>query len=219
MSGVVGLLIGIGLRIGRRVSGTVKRWSDVPDWLFIIIGAVCLFWAGYAAWKDKNDALITLQQHLKSPELGGTLGMLSSGSMDKQPLVSVGGVITNPLGPPTALLGWGMSIEFADRIIDGIVPLTHQEDTKFPVPSGRQNLVLSAKDYWPEKSQQPIPAGGVLEGWIWAVFPGLDIDELYEKNARVIVTYKDAATMKEHSLDIHAGRRGFILPGYTPEKH
>jgi hypothetical protein len=50
MSGVVSLVLGIGLRVGRRVSSKVRGWTDIPDWIFVIVGALCLFFAGYQAW-------------------------------------------------------------------------------------------------------------------------------------------------------------------------
>jgi hypothetical protein len=65
MSGVVGLMLGISLRVGRSFSETINHWSDVPDWLFICVGVFCLFWAGYAAWRTEHREL----EQLKSKEL------------------------------------------------------------------------------------------------------------------------------------------------------
>ena len=65
MSGVVSLAIGIALRVGRSVSETMRQWSDTPDWLFICIGVLCLFWVGYAAWQTEHREL----ERLKSKEV------------------------------------------------------------------------------------------------------------------------------------------------------
>ena len=118
MSGIIGLLIGLGLRIGRRTSETIKGWSDIPDWIFICIGLVGLFWAGYAAWQDKNQALIALEQKLQTPKFGGRLGAVFRGTRGSRgkdkPLVIVGGTITNPLGPASGVIDWKMGIKFPD---------------------------------------------------------------------------------------------------------
>ena len=60
MSGLVGLLMAVSLRIGRQVSTNIRLWSDIPDWMFICVGAACLFWAGYLTWgtTDTERSLI-----------------------------------------------------------------------------------------------------------------------------------------------------------------
>jgi len=64
MSGIFSVLISIGMRIGRRISKTVKTWSDIPDRLFVIIGAICLFLAGYFTWQDQQRKVKELQSSL-----------------------------------------------------------------------------------------------------------------------------------------------------------
>jgi hypothetical protein len=64
MTGVVGLIVAFCLRIGRNISDKLKYWSDIPDWIFITVGIICLFWAGYATWKDQNKKVTALEKQI-----------------------------------------------------------------------------------------------------------------------------------------------------------
>ena len=103
MSGIVSLLIGIGLRIGRHVSG--KNLFDIPDWILFCIGIVCLFFAGYKTWNDKDIALIALQEKLKAPEFVGEILQVTEGNINGLPVIAASGRISNPFGPPSVLCG------------------------------------------------------------------------------------------------------------------
>lgn len=180
------------------------KWSDIPDWVFICVGILCLFWSGYAAWQDKNKALIALQEKLKAPEFGGELGMVATGSnITGRNIVVVSGVVTNPLGPPSGIINWTMTIKFSNGMaIKGEIPLVSGKDISIPLEGTKESIILPAKNYWPENSTQPIPAGGVLIGWLWSSFSNLDLEEAYEKKAVVVVEFKDAVAQKEHKLTI-----------------
>ena len=215
MTGLVGLLIGIGLRAGKQVSNDMKSWSDIPDWLFICVGLICLFWAGYATWNDKNQALIALQERLKAPELGGNFDIATGFSEKGHRFIFVNGLITNPLGPPTAITNWEMNVEYPDgHIVKGEAPITSGEDLKIPLVGQNGSFLLLAKNYWPDKSVNPIPAGGSVDGWFWSTFDNLDIDDAYKKKASVILQFNDIVSNKKHRLS-RPLEKGIHLPVYN----
>lgn len=220
MSGLVGLLMGIFLRIGRRMSATIKKWIDIPDWVFICIGLICLFWAGYAAWQDKNLELITLQGRLKSPEFSGHLSTISSGSVNGCPIIVVDGVLTNPVGPPSAAINWKMIVEFPNgQTIIGETPFLSLNDIQSRIRGGKVSLVWKVADYWPTKGASPTPTGGSLYGWFWSIFIGLDLNEAYDKKASIVIEFEDVIANKKHQLRRPFGPKGIHLPpGNVPHK-
>jgi hypothetical protein len=203
MSGTISLFIAVGLRIGRRFSRVAKGWSDIPDWIFISVGIVCLFWAGYGAWQDKNTALLDLQDKLKTPKFDGALGFVGTAlSGQGDTLLLVGGIITNPQGPESGIFGWTVEIECTDgTIVKGEIPFSPGKDEMAPlVGQPGQTLVLSVKNYWPAKSANPIPAGGSSTGWIKASFGNLNLHDELSKGASVVITFKDIRTSHRHQL-------------------
>jgi hypothetical protein len=215
MSGVIGLLIGVGLRVGRRLSETIRHWSDLPDWIFICIGIVCLFFAGYFTWQDKNEALIALQEKLKAPTFNAQVATVFIGYRGNQPLVIISGIISNPAGPASSIIAWRISVEFPNGEKErGIIPAQDEKDLKIPIPGSvpPNAVIFKASDYWPKTSQTPIAAGGALVGWCSAVFPNLDMEKAYEEHALIVVEVEDAVANKIHRFSTKFIKAGINLP-------
>ncbi len=212
MSGVAGLLVAIGLRMARQISADIRTWSDIPDRLFICLGAVCLFWAGYAAWADKDRMLVSLQERLRSPEFSGNINFLSvcpTGSRDQDTFVIVTGIIANQFGPPSAVLDWSMKLVFADtRIIQGTVPLWNGKDIHLATaPPNKQEVTLDAKGYWPHAAgENPIPPGGIKPGWFWSDFKDITREKIVEANPRLVIEFTDAIARKTHQIVVPTSR-------------
>jgi len=199
MSGVAGLLVGIGLRVGKNFSTAMALWSDIPDWLFICIGTTCLFFAGYAAWRDERRALVALRNRLKTPELRCELQMLSiapSGNNKQDSIIAVSGAVTNPLGPPSAACGWSMKLEFPDGTeLLSQCPLLPSESVRFTDNQGN-GIMLETKKFWPDIGMQPIPSGGIIGGWFWGIFKGITNEQA--QRSVVVITFSDAVTGTPH---------------------
>jgi hypothetical protein len=206
MSGIVSLLIGIGLRVNRRVS--LNKLADIPDWIFISIGIICLFWAGYNAWDDKNTALITLQEKLKAPEFVGEIQTVIIGNNNGLPLVAASGIITNPHGPPSGIINWHTFIEFPDgKRLQGHFPLfTGKDTTGKLLNSGGIKINLLITSYWPNICSQAISAGGSVNGWLMTDFEGLDFKKAIKENALFIIEFYDVVANKKHLLSYPMNR-------------
>jgi len=48
----------LSLRLGRRISARAEAWSEIPDWIFICVGVVCLFFAAYQSWNDEHNKVL-----------------------------------------------------------------------------------------------------------------------------------------------------------------
>ena len=207
MSGGLALVIGIALRISKRFWATAKSWSDIPDWLFIIVGVGCLFWAGYAAWKDKNVALLELQKRLSVPQFEGEIRVFTttfSGTNREDTLITAAEVmIRNPLGPASAVYDWTMTVEFPDSTVITGRPIIAPQKTltlgTIPGP-GYKEILLDASQFWPRLGSQPIPPGGAPTGWFAAVFPSISDQELKSKKGILVLTFKDAVANKSHFI-------------------
>ena len=208
MSGLVGLLLAVGLRIGRQVSTNIRLWSDVPDWMFICAGAACLLWAGYATWNDTHRALVNLQERLRSPEFTGELSFWSVcpvGSRGQDTFIIVMGTVINHFGPPSAVLNWSMKLVFADsRIIQGAIPIWNGEDIHLvSAPPSKRKVTLDAHGYWPATAGgNPIPAGGIKSGWFWADFKDITRSMILEGNPSLVIEFTDAIARKTHQIGI-----------------
>jgi hypothetical protein len=194
MSGVISVCLGIFLRIGRRISDTIKAWSDIPDWLFVCVGTACVFWAGYAAWKDKTQQLLVLQERLKSPELKLEIGNTWWGSRDGHLQFILSGLLSNPHGPDSGVTNWKLTLDVPDSTpMEGVL-----------IPGRNDNLVFGdiifiPSEYWPRRAADPIRSGGSCPGWIWFVFPRLTNEE-FRKLGKTTITLSvdDIVSGKTH---------------------
>jgi hypothetical protein len=206
--GFVGAAVVI-LGLWERVTG---RSMGKRMYLSIFLG-VFLLGAFFMAWRGQYQELKALQEKMKSPEFEGVVGILGTGTWgpgEQDTLVFAGLTIVNPLGPPSGIWNWQMTIELADStIIAGEAPLLPTQD----IALGDQGFVISLSDYLGKKTTQPIPAGGVVQGWLWSVFRNTSGKRLYDDKATLIVSFSDAATGKKHDIRKRFEDRGIHLPG------
>src|ERR1700683_2939804 len=151
MSGIVSVAMGVGLRIGKRVSGRMKNWSDVPDWIFVLIGVVCLFFAGYRAWQDQHVRASGFESELKQerdngrPKLQGRIDGISvapAGKHNEDSIVSIEGVIKNQ-GAPSVLDNWDVKLKFSDKeIVKGEPMIMPDQDINLGDDKGATEIVL-----------------------------------------------------------------------------
>ena len=88
-----------------------KKWYALLFIVLFILGA------SFMVWKDKNNQLIVLQSKLKAPQFGGELHDIHAITNDyikDSVTIIVGGEITNPFGPPSAITNWQMTIKLPD---------------------------------------------------------------------------------------------------------
>jgi len=210
-----------GYSTGGLILACVVLWFGVkektmPRKVALVLAALFLLMAFFKAWQDKSQKLIALQAQLKSPGFSGQLGSAWWGSYKGKLLVIVGGVVTNPFGPPSAAINWKMSLEFPGSpvAVDGVAPFTSGKDQSYELPGEKAKMVLAASNYLPEKSATPIPGGGAMAGWFWSVFNGLSEQDMY-KNPELIVSFDDVVDGRRHCLKMKVNKKGkgITLPG------
>lgn len=220
MSGVVGILVGLGLRAGRLVSPTISTWADVPDWAFIVVGVLALFCAGFLAWKDEHIKWQALAERLRTRELRleeeGTSEWWGTRESDKRFMLVVGGALSNPHGPPSAVINWRMQLEFPARTIVGETPLPSGSDILIPLQGKPgQQIILKQDHYWPDRTTDPIQPGGTAAGWFLSFFKDVSSDDIYATKPTVVLSCTDVVSRKDHSFRIRIGdhARGIRIPG------
>jgi hypothetical protein len=210
-SGLVGAAL-ILYAIWERVTG---KPMDNRMYLSILIG-LFLFGASFAAWWSRYRELRELQEKLRSPELLGTLTFVATGaySSEKQDvLIFVELSVRNPFGPPSAMYNWEMTAEIAGprTLIGEVAP---GPDYMLPlVLQGFGSLKLDPASYVLIKMDQPVPAGGIASGWLWAVFRDIRLARLHEDRAMITVSFCDAVTGKRHVLQKNLEEPGVRIPG------
>ena len=207
MSGVVGVMIGLALRIGRLVSTRVSKWPDIPDILFVVVGLGCLGFAGYQAWSDKRQELIKLQERLQTPNLMVDNPGLLSGTMNGHPFIIVAGAIRNPTGPASGTFNWRMYARLhSGDVVNGKTHLASVKDLEIPVPHTKTTLKCAAADWWPTRTAQPIPTGGMESGWFMSTFDGADFSFFRQRQAIVVVEFDDIVSGHKHSFSVAMGQ-------------
>jgi hypothetical protein len=96
--------------------------------------------------------LIALQDKLRTPQIEGEIGGVVSGihlmGGVKIPLLIIGGVVTNPVGPPTGLFNWKIGIRMADsHTIWGKEILLEDKDERGPIGKSGQTILYRNEDY------------------------------------------------------------------------
>lgn len=204
MGGVISLAIGIYEKI---------KDKTIKSNIFFAISFICIFASFFMAWREEHQAVVMLKDRLKAPEFSSNINSIHTGISNNYPTILIALMISNPHGPPSALHSWGMYLKFSDgTIVNGEIPPFSRKDTTVPTSMGRMVLTLPANSYFPLASTQPIPAGGLIEGWFWAVFPQSTLDDIYRRKPQVIIQFVDAVSGKEHEVVTNIKESGNYVP-------
>jgi hypothetical protein len=217
MSGVIGLLICIGLRIGRRVSPTISGWPDIPDYLFIGIGGCALFLAGYLAWSDEHSAAVDLRRKLEANEFNpklkfnvynGGFGPFPNNPHSSSLLFLDVGVRNT--GTPTSLREWSVTAKLDGQDHAGTITLFDKAVTlEGTVGAGAR--IVHPEDFLPERTLTPITTGGETTGTLFAIMPDVNIANVREKDIPITVRCKDVSD-RDYSFDTVIKSHGMFNP-------
>lgn len=176
MSGIVGLLIGIGLRIGRRTSETIKKWNDIPDWLFICVGIILLFYAGYKAWDDQKKQVddlknkLTIEMDKNTIKLGGEIRQITtvtpSGNKNKLGFLFTVSIWNS--GADSAIRGYWAKASFENHILNNIQSaMISDEGLTLHGETGKPLRIYFPSDTIYEKTTTPLTKGEFRTGIIY----------------------------------------------------
>jgi hypothetical protein len=142
------------------------------------------------------------RETLNSPKFLCDLYVLPGNlKLDGQSLIIVVGTIQNPTGPSSAIVGWKMTVEFPDgnKIVGDPQPI-NKNDYDIPISSMKNaKLILRVNEFWPITTLNPIIKGGVSRGWFWSTFKKLDLKEVYNKKAVIVVAFKDVVSSRNYT--------------------
>ena len=186
----------------------------------VVLYAPVFIWEAVKTVYSEHMALIAVNTQLRNdnarlqagPEFSFTIHALSSGHYKGYTLIVLGGQLTNH-SISMALLDWDMTIKLGGKSIQGGIPPFSGQDVSLPLPGQKEQMVLPASNYLPIKTETPIPVNGVVEGWIWSIFNGVTVADLYDKKAVVALTFVDAATSTKHTATRVFDIRGIHMPG------
>jgi len=130
---------------------------------------------------------------------------------ERDTLIVVAGIIKNPLGPASAITNWRMELGLPDgTVVQGMPPLLPKGEITFESESGR-GIILHTDHFWSRTSRDPIPAGGMSDGWFWAIFRGVSREQA--KEGRLTISFEDVVTDTRHSITTAAEKsQRFIDP-------
>lgn len=176
----------------------IPLWiKDFPPSLWLIFGAGFLVWSFYAAWRTERAAYTALATRLAKPKFSLSLNSNWQGSTPNgRSFLLVSLCLANPIGPPSAARDWAVSVVSDGVKIRGEEPMLTVEDTKIPIGDGRF-LRFGKSTHLPSVSTVPIPAGGMVTGWISVTFENIpDIADL-----PVEISTTDVASNNKHCLN------------------
>jgi len=187
----------------------------VPDGIFLSVGFVFLFVAGYNTWQDEHRALSSLRESLKSPNFSGRITTSWWGPRYKN-VTSLAATIelTNRSGASSGATEWKMDLRFPNGdTLHGEAPILPREDIVAPVNGRTGSLGLPINAWIPTLTNKALASGDTQAGWFMANF---DISEqqLDATAFELSVSCKDAVSGGSHTFTQALPRHpGIHIPG------
>jgi hypothetical protein len=186
MSGVVSVAIGLFERAKKKLDARV----------FYLVAGLCLFIACFQAWQDVRRSSADLQDKLnnRQPNFGLELSGAVIGPTKKNSTITVivlMGRIKNS-GAASLVENWKMELRTEGKEIEGTIFAAPSASTVVHLQP-KSNMVIFGSDYWTRKidPQHPVISGAGVDGWIAALFPGVDYDHAYRTHATVELSAED----------------------------
>jgi hypothetical protein len=216
MSGIASVAIALYLRMTHR--------GDIPNWVFWIIGIVCLGLAAFLAWNGEHVALFVERQKNRPQLVGEINEVMSSGravNKDGKPSFGVGGIpiivtaTVSNLGMPSIVRKWTLNIKLPDGQMitpePNVVPMRITADS----PSG-QPMEIYGEDALHNKGMTPIPQGGAITGILLYVVRNFPREQIYQDGTLVILGFEDVVGKKSEAtlrLGPHRAKNWMYFPG------
>ena len=217
---ILALVQNLFLEFGNQHSVAYARIKDFPPSLWLAIGGAFLIWANYGAWRDENRALVALHERLKVPDLRVSIDSVWSGRRSSGPdcLLLFGGAhVENPLGPPTSLKDWEISIHVSstNRTFKGEIVIGPVGDIRVSLPGSNTLTFRQEGNLAANSLSTPIAAGGSTSGWMQVGFLEASSDVLQGGDAKLTISVKDVVAEKQHSVTTPLDKinQGIRLPG------
>jgi hypothetical protein len=199
-----------------RGSSNVWEWvKSFPPSIWLAVGGLLLFWSCYGVWHEERSKTDEFEKRFSAPDLEVSIDGASDGIVGDRLIITVMAQIRNPRGPQCSLYDWDAYIEFPDG------KTLRSTDQPRPDPAGvtvdfgktGKSATLMAERFFPSMTQV-IPAGDFISGWMWAAFKGISVESLYEGNARVVLSFKDAVSAQFH-IHKYPLKPGLALPSFV----
>jgi hypothetical protein len=192
----------IGIVIG--TAQTFGHWSDLPRWMpsaLCVLGLVAASFCAFYQMKSERDKAIEKLSENSAKFKGqfqqiiagaGTATETATGRPVDITRLIVKMTISN-LGAPSVAKNFVMKIKLASgHIIVGEPWWDYNEDIKVPViGQGRSSQVLPHNRHLPTLSMNPIPRGGLVYGYVGAMFYRIDLLTVNKQENTVIVEFDD----------------------------
>lgn len=194
MSGTVGLIIVVSLRLGRRISPRIEKWNDIPDWLFVVVGLVSLFFAGYLAWSDEHNQVAGLKHTIDTlsvPELKGEIPFLAFAPADEGVVMTIEVTIMNE-GAPSIAKNFSLVVNASGTSVKGERVSMPPGTFTLGADNGAR-LTLPKSDYLPLRaSYNPVPRNGAVDGYMMFLLKGLRYDQIVgDPNGSALFSFED----------------------------
>jgi hypothetical protein len=194
--------------------------------LIWVAAIACLLYGFFVVWRDEyrltlnRDAEISVKDaelaKLRKPIIGGDIGNVTFGSIDaSSETVIIEAKITNT-GAPTAIDNLAAAITLRSGKVIPVIPLDVPRDG---LRSGSK--FFQTTDYLPRAGARPIPAGGILPGFVFGLLRGASIKDLQDFPVTVALRFNDiygneiiiekALTKIEEHID-PSTLRGVVVP-------
>ena len=201
------------------------------DWQRVIFGVLAVFsvlFATYLVWRveverantaEEKSAQAEKQLAEYAPDLEmNFLNVIFGGQWPARPGIATAMLIVmiaNRGRMGTAVKQWGAAVRLGDKVMPGqITQLLQPLTMSFEARKGVDALKFNPQDAIFVKANNPIAAGGLIEGSLFIVFEELKPSDLV--SPFFIITFKDVLG-REYTATTTQGDAGELA--YTPELH
>ncbi len=180
-------------------------------------GLLAIFFFGvsaYFAWKDEHNKLLELQSRLQTPDIQIAPSSIWWGTSNGFFTAWVVANLSNPVGPPTALIDWGVELETPQGSYLAEFPIVSLNNLEIPLNREGKIVMEPAMELRRRGISNVIPTGGIIDGWLQVVFRELPTN--FDPNGcKLAISVHDVLTHKMHSIThpIKQSGPGLTIPG------
>jgi len=160
--------------------------------LLWVVGAFCIVWGFYVAWKDQYNARVQAEKKLEGltrPKLIGVMDQLVAGNTPELGGIQVFVVVSiKNDGAPSIAQAFQMRIK-ADSYDATERPTFIPEGFKLIGEGGKILAEFHEADTWQRKAETAITQGVRVRGWLRFVFKGISADQLQTAKNRIREVY------------------------------
>jgi hypothetical protein len=162
----------------------------------IIYGPVAVWKLAQAVYDDHQGLVKKLSEFKKAPTgITAKINTVYNGNDETgQVFVWANMTYSNPLGPPSAMIDWKMSLVNTSGVYPASFPPMPDHPIVMNFVGKKDKAKLDSQEICPAATENPIQTGGSRTCWMWGVFKDKYPNDFKNIPTTLVITATDVAT-------------------------